>query len=123
MKVVARLAFLTLLPIAGSAQTNEPAAIHELFNGKNLDGWVTRQPDNRDWSVVDGVIDCNPQGDAPGDRNLWSKKEYGDFELWADWRIKESPFINSKARVILPDGTFKKDEAGNVIAIAAPNTD
>jgi hypothetical protein len=94
-----------------------------LFNGKDLDGWTTLKPDNRDWSVVDGVIDCNPQGDAPGDRNLWTRKEYGDFDLWIDWRIKESPFVNRKARIILPDGTFKKDEAGNVIAITAPNTD
>lgn len=40
-----------------------------LFNGKDLDGWTTKQTDNHDWSVVDGVIDCNPQGDASGDRN------------------------------------------------------
>src|SRR5688572_23582556 len=48
-----------------------------LFNGKNLDGWTTRQPDNKDWKAVDGVIDCDPQGDASGDRNLWTTKEYG----------------------------------------------
>jgi hypothetical protein len=100
-----------------------PPGYAVLFNGKDLDGWTTRQPNNHDWNVVDGVIDCNPQGDAPEDRNLWSKKEYGDFDLWVDWRIKESPFVNRKARIILPDGTFKKDAAGNVVAVSAPNTD
>jgi hypothetical protein len=94
-----------------------------IFNGKNLDGWTTRQPNNRAWSVMDGVIDCNPEGDASGDRNLWTTKEYADFDLWLDWRIKESPYFNRKARIILPDGTFKKDEAGNLIAVTAPNTD
>ena len=94
-----------------------------LFNGKDLDGWTTPQPDNHDWSVVDGVIDCNPQGDASGDRNLWSTKEYGDFELWLDWRIKESPFVNQRARIILPDGSYQKDESGNVMTVTAPNTD
>jgi hypothetical protein len=94
-----------------------------LFNGKDLEGWSVRQADNDDWSVVDGVIDCNPRGDAKGDRNLWSRKEYGDFDLWVDWRIKESPFVNKAARIILPDGTYKKDDSGNVIAVAAPNTD
>ncbi len=94
-----------------------------LFNGKDLDGWTTRQSDNRDWSVVDGVIDCNPLGDASGDRNLWTKKEYGDFELWLDWRIKESPFVNRKARIILPDGTYQKDAVGNIVTVTVPNTD
>jgi len=94
-----------------------------LFNGKDLEGWTTKQPNNKDWSVVDGVIDCNPQGDSAEDRNLWSVKEYGDFELWADWRIKETPFTNPKAKVILPDGSYAKDEVGNVKTVAAPNTD
>jgi len=94
-----------------------------LFNGKDLDGWATRQPNKNEWSVVDGVIDCNPNDETPADHDLWSKKEYGDFDLWLDWRIKESPFVNRKARIILPDGTFKKDDSGNDIAITAPNTD
>ncbi|MEQ1860010.1 MAG: DUF1080 domain-containing protein [Chthoniobacteraceae bacterium] len=94
-----------------------------LFNGKDLEGWTTRQPDNKDWSVVDGVIDCDPKGDSPGDRNLWTTKEYGDFELWLDWRIKESPLANRKARVILPDGSYEKDDSGSVIAVTVPNTD
>lgn len=94
-----------------------------LFNGKDLDGWITRQPDNRDWTVVDGVIDCNPHGEAGGDRNLWTVREYGDFELLVDWRIKESPYRNRDARIILPDGAYKRDAAGKEIAITVPNTD
>jgi hypothetical protein len=97
--------------------------IVSLFNGNDLTGWTTKQPDNHDWSVVDGLIDCDPKGDGKGDRNLWSTKEYGDFELWVDWRIKESPFVNRKARIILPDGSFKKDDSGNLIVVTAPNTD
>jgi hypothetical protein len=94
-----------------------------LFNGKNLDGWTTRQPDHHAWSVVDGVIDCDPKDDTPKNHDLWSTKEYGDFELWVDWRIKESPYVNRKARIILPDGSYQKDESGNDIAVTAPNTD
>jgi len=100
-----------------------PEGFVPLFDGKDLDGWTTRQAVEGDWSVVDGVIDCNPRGEAKGDRNLWTKKEYGDFELLLDWRIKESPFNNPKARIILPDGTYKKDDSGNVITVTAPNTD
>ena len=103
--------------------TDSQRGFVSLFNGKDLDGWTTKQPDNHDWSVVDGVIDCDPKGDGKGDRNLWSTKEYGDFELWVDWRIKESPFANKKARIILADGSFKKDDSGNLIVVTAPNTD
>jgi hypothetical protein len=100
-----------------------PPGFVSLFNDKDLDGWTTRKPNNQEWSVVDGVIDCNPRDTSPKDHDLWSKKEYSDFELWVDWRIKESPFVNRNARIILPDGTYKKDESGNVIAVTAPNTD
>ena len=112
-------------PGAKRAEPNEGSrqGFVALFNGKDLDGWTTRQPDNNDWRVVDGVIDCDPKGDAPGDRNLWSKNEYGDFELWVDWRIKETPYFNRKARIILPDGSYKKDDSGNVVTVTAPNTD
>ena len=120
-------ALFLLIYSTGSAQSAvSPVAAPDfvsLFNGKDLTGWTTKQPENHDWSVVDGVIDCNPQGEGKGDRELWTTKEYADFELWVDWRIKESPFVNKKARVILPDGSYQKDASGNVIAVAAPNTD
>src|SRR6188768_4102001 len=103
--------------------TESSQGIVSLFNGKNLDGWTTRQPTNHSWSVVDGVIDCNPQGDEKGGQNLWTAKEFGDFELWVDWRIKESPFMNPEAKIILPDGSYQKDDAGNLKTVTAPNTD
>lgn len=118
--------FIILLAVSSAHAepgTDTAQGFASLFNGKDLDGWTTRQSDNRAWSVVDGVIDCNPQGEEKGDQNLWSKKEYGDFELWLDWRIKESPFVNKKARIIMPDGTYQKDDSGNVMTVAAPNTD
>jgi hypothetical protein len=99
-----------------------PEGFVPLFNGIDLDGWEVRQPDNRDWQVVDGVIDCNPH-EAPGDRNLWTARSYGDFELLVDWRIRESPYINRAAKIILPDGTYKKDDSGGDVLIEVPNTD
>src|SRR4051812_44880237 len=95
-------AALCLLLLAAGASAQDYVS---LFNGKNLDGWTTRQPNNGEWSVVDRVIDCNPQGEAKGDRDLWTVKEYGDFDLWVDWRIKETPFVNRNARIILQDGS------------------
>lgn len=96
-----------------------------LFNGKDLSGWTTREARQGDWSVVDGVIDCNPkgEGEGEGDRNLWTEKEYGDFELRLEWRIKEAPYFNEKARVILPDGSYQLDAEGGMATVRAPNVD
>ena len=127
MHLPIRTAFL-LLALSISTAFSEPGTeaspgFVSLFNGKDLTGWTTKQPDNHDWGVVDGVIDCNPKGEGKGDRELWTTKEYADFELWVDWRIKESPFVNNKARIILPDGSYQKDDSGDVMTVAAPNTD
>jgi hypothetical protein len=107
------------------APGSEPAVAKgfvSLFNGIDLEGWTVHDPQNRDWQVADGVIDCDPQ-EGPGDRNLWTAGSYGDFELLVDWRIKQSPYINRAAKVILPDGTYKKDDAGKDVLIEVPNTD
>ena len=96
--------------------TVSPEGFIPLFNGINLDGWNVRQAENRDWQVVDGVIDCNPH-EGQGDRNLWTIESYGDFELLVDWRIKDSPYINRAGKIILPDGTYKKDDYGKEMLI------
>ena len=93
-----------------------------LFNGKDLSGWTVRQQDNRDWQVVDEVIDCDPHP-GPGDRNLWTTDLYRDFELIVDWRIKESLYVNRSGRVIQAGGSYKLDGSGHPIAIPVPNTD
>jgi len=99
-----------------------PEGFVPLFNGIDLTGWEVRQSDNQDWQVVNRVIDCDPH-EGPGDKNLWTDTSYRDFELLVDWRIKKSPYINRYAKIILPDGTYKKDNSGSDILIEAPNTD
>jgi len=99
-----------------------PEGFVPLFNRVNLDGWQVENADNQDWRVVEGVIECDPH-EGPGDRNLWTARSYGDFELLVDWRIKESPYINRAAKVILTDGTYKKDDSGKDVLIEVPNTD
>ena len=77
-----------------------------IFNGKDLSGWkglvenpiarskmtpkelAEKQANadevmRRDWKVVDGLLVF----DGKGYDNLCSVKEYGDFEMYVDWRI------------------------------------
>jgi len=100
-----------------------PAGFVSLFNGRDLTGWKVPTGDNGHWKVVDGVIDYDARSEAPGDKALWSEREYGDFVLRLDWRIKETPWVNPNVRIVMPDGRNKKDAQGNEIKIAVPDSD
>jgi hypothetical protein len=69
------------------------------------------------------VIDYDAESEATGDKSLWSEKEYGDFVLRVDWRIKDTPYVNPNVQIVRPDGTLKKDARGEPIRIAVPDSD
>ena len=110
-------------PLLGQNQNSTPEGFTSVFNGKNLDGWKIPAGDNGHWKVVNGVIDYDAQSEAAGDKNLWSEKEYGDFTLLVDWRIKETPFLNRNVPIIKPDGTHKRNEKGEEIRTTVPDSD
>ncbi len=122
-------AFLTAVAAAAavsgvhSAQAQAPQGFVSLFNGKDLAGWKVPAGDNGHWKVIDGVIDCDARSEASGDKSLWSDKEYGDFVLKLDWRLKETPFLNPRVPIILADGTHKKDATGKEMTITVPDAD
>ena len=93
-----------------------------LFNGKDLTGWKVPVGDNGHWKVLDGVIDYDARSEATGDKNLWSEKEYKDFVLRIDWRIKETTGLYNMPTV-LPDGSHKKGPDGKDIITPTPNAD
>src|SRR3990170_17651 len=84
---------LSMCPLTAQDARNIPADFVPLFNGKNFSNWKVPQNDNGHWKIVDGVIDYDAESEAE-DKNLWSQKEYGDFILYVDWRIKEVPWTN-----------------------------
>jgi hypothetical protein len=100
-----------------------PAGFVSLFSGKDLAGWKVPAGDNGHWKVVDGVIDYDARSEATGDKALWSEREYADFVLRLDWRIKETPWMNPNVRIVMPDGRNKKDAQGNEIKISVPDSD
>jgi hypothetical protein len=95
-----------------------------LFNGKDLSGWKIPEGDNGHWKVVNGVIDYDAQSEAKGDeKGLTSTREYSDFVLRAEWRIKETPYINPNIPYILPDGTHARDVNGKELKLSLPDSD
>ena len=83
-----------------------PEGFVALFNGKDLEGWkglvadpekrakmsaeeLARAQDNADrrmrahWKVLDGALEFDGKGDS-----LCTAKDYADFDLYVDWKIK-----------------------------------
>jgi hypothetical protein len=52
----------------------------KLFNGTNLDGWVSQKPDNQ-WVADNGIL----KSPRPGS-NLLSKEKFNDFKLHIEFR-------------------------------------
>lgn len=124
--VLSALTTIGCLLWAGSpahAQNEEPPpGFVSLFNGKDLSGWVVPEGDGGHWKVVDGAIDYDARSEAQGDKNLWTRKEYGDFILRIDWRIKHTTG-RYPMPIVLQDGSHLKDANGNEIKIPRPNAD
>src|SRR5687768_13744753 len=116
--------FLIATLIASTAwAADPPQGFTSLFNGQDLTGWKVPDGDNGHWRVVEGVIDYDALSEASGDKNLWSQKEYKDFTVLLDWRIKDTPYKNARVPIVLPDGTHKLGPDGKEITITVPDSD
>ena len=72
-------------PAAAQDSPEKPLQWRDLFNGKNLTGWVNVNTDPDTWSVKDGLIVCtgHPIGVMRTDR------QYENFILHIEWRHME----------------------------------
>ena len=113
-----------LVALGQTADNEPPPGFTALFNGKDFSGWKVPEGDGGHWKVVDGVIDYDAQSEAKGRQEpLAGAREFGDFELHVDWRLKEAPYINQNVPYILPDGTHARDIHGKEMKLALPDAD
>ena len=47
-----------------------------------------------------GLLRAIAGSEAAADKHLWTEKEYGDFTLRVDWRIKETPYTNPNVHIV-----------------------
>ena len=100
-----------------------PAGFTALFNGRDFVGWKVPEGDGGHWKIIDGVIDYDAESQAKDDKSLWSVREFANFTMRVDWRIKETPYINPRVPYILPDGTHAKDITGKEMTLSLPDSD
>ena len=106
-----------------AAENQPPPGFSALFNGRDFSNWKVPEGDHGHWKVLEGVIDYDAESEAQGDKSLWTEREFGDFVLHMDWRIKETPYVNPNVFVILPDGTHARDIRGKELRMTLPDSD
>ena len=114
---------LALSLLAKSQDSKVPDGFTSIFNGKDFTFWKVPEGDNGHWKILDGVIDYDAESEAPKDKNLWTEKQYRDFILYVDFRIKSTPYKNPNVPIILPSGLHKRDENGRQITMVVPDSD
>jgi len=78
------LAFL-LLGSLGSTASAQELVFRDLFNGKDLSGWVDVNTSPSTWSVRDGLLVCSGQPIGV----MRSERQYENFILEVEWRHME----------------------------------
>jgi len=98
----------------GSATPRETAEVAKdfvlLYNGLDLRGWKHDPGHTGHWKPSDWVLKYDGKSEAK-DKNLWTEKEYGDFEMICDWRLNGKP-TKMKRPLILPNGDYATDADG-----------
>ena len=79
---------------AGKTDRDAPSDAVVLFNGANLDEWVSaRDSSPARWTVANGVITVNKRA---GD--IRTKRSFHDFQLHIEWRVPEGITGSSQER-------------------------
>jgi hypothetical protein len=79
--VVAALGLLAGVTAFGEDNA-PPEGFQLLFNGKDLTNWKADEAQKAHWQIVDGALEYDGKA-----KSLVTEKDYGDFELWVDWKI------------------------------------
>jgi hypothetical protein len=81
-----------------------------LYTGLDLEGWKQEPGHKGHWKPAGFVLDYDSKS-AAQDKNLWTEKEFGDFQMICDWKWSAKP--EKKMRpVILPSGDYDLDADG-----------
>ena len=70
-------------PCIGQGQVSEDRGFVDLFNGKNLDGWIGNK---KSYRAVNGNIIVDPNGGGSGG-NLFTEAQYSDFVFKFEFQL------------------------------------
>ena len=81
----------------GATNAAPPSDAIVLFDGKNLDEWVTnRDKSPAKWTVADGILTVKKGPEGGG--NIETKRTFKNYQLHVEWRIPENITGSDQAR-------------------------
>lgn len=102
------LLFLLAFSSSYAAEAAKPSAKSELFNGKNLSGWVSHLRDNAPaegtWSVKDGLLVCTGKPNG----FLRTEKSYRQYRFTVEWRFTKPGNTGVVVHMTPPDAVWPK---------------
>lgn len=84
-RAISLLSLLSLFTACSTLQADQPFQYEDLFNGKDLSGWVDVNTSKDTWTVRDGLLVCT--GHPIG--VMRTEKQYENFLLHVEWRHME----------------------------------
>jgi hypothetical protein len=84
-----------------------------LIDGDSLSQWQVQPWHEGHWVLRNGVIDYDGKGEHQRfqKNSLWTKENYTDLELYAEWRLPAEPKLKPHP-IVLYNGDFLMDERG-----------
>ena len=80
----------------GASNAAPPSDAIVLFDGRNLDEWVSAQDKSpAKWIVADGILTVSK---APGVGNIETKRAFRNYQLHVEWKIPENITGSDQAR-------------------------
>lgn len=97
------------IPGQRTSEQLRAASFKPLSDGDSLEAWNVKPWHKGHWTIQDGLI--NYDGKAKGkfaDNSLWTKDDYGNFQMYAEWRLPDKPKMKPTP-IVLYNGDFLMD--------------
>jgi hypothetical protein len=93
-----------------------------LFDGHSLQHWNLKPWHEGHWTIQDGIIDYDGKAshNEHEKNSLWTKQDFSDVTLYAEWRLPTKPSMK-RHPIVLFNGDFLLNE--NAQRITRPNLD
>ncbi len=100
------------------------AGFKPLVEDDSLAAWDMKPWLENHWTVHDGIINYDGKGENNQfqKNDLWTKKSYGDFELYAEWRLPSRPKMKPHP-IVLYNGDFLMREDNPNKRVTRPHLD
>ncbi|HWL74219.1 MAG TPA: family 16 glycoside hydrolase, partial [Burkholderiaceae bacterium] len=87
-----------------------------LITGNSLDSWKLLPGHKGHWTLKDGVINYDGKATqrTSDKKSLWTKENYGDVQMYAEWRLPAKPQMKPQP-IVLFNGDFLLDDSGKRI--------